>query len=68
MAVVCSLALWKVCGFCGIVNFWWPISTLLEMGVLEAQDGAVVGVFRLLPSGLASGPLRILNNHFQSKK
>ena len=68
--VVCLLALWKLCGFCGIVcglpvDFRWPVDTLLEMGVLEAQDGAVVGVVRLLPSGLASGPLRILNEHFR---
>ena len=26
-------------------------NTLLEMGVVEAQDDAVVGVVRLLPSG-----------------
>ena len=67
--VVCILAMWKLCGFCGIVyglpvDFRWPVNTLLEMGVLEAQDGAVVGVVRLLSSGLASGPLRILNEHF----
>ena len=35
---------------------------LLEMGVLEAQDDAVVGVVRLLLSGLASGRL---NEHFR---
>ena len=33
-------------------------------GVLEAQDNAVVGVVRLLPFGLASGPLRVLKEHF----
>ena len=50
------LALW-------IVGFWWTSGgQLLEMGVLE---GAVVGVVRLLPSGIASGPLRILSEHFQ---
>ena len=38
-----------LCGFCGIVS---GHSTLLEMGVLEAQDDTVD---RLLPSGLASG-------------
>ena len=62
--VVCILA------FCGIVygfpvDFWWQVNTLLETEVLEAQDGAVVGVVRLLPSGLASSPLRILNEHFR---
>ena len=68
--VVCILALWKLCGFCGIVcgllvDFRLPVNTLLEMGVLKAQDGAVVGVVRLLPSSLASGPLRILNEYFR---
>ena len=63
--VVCILALWKLCGFCGIVcglpvDFWWQVNTLLEMGVLEAQDGAVVVVVRLLPPSLASGPLTII--------
>ena len=47
------------------VGFRWPVNTLLEMGVLEAQEGAVVGVVRLLSSGLASGPLTILNEHFR---
>ena len=58
--------LWKPCGFCGIVcELPGAVNTLLEMGVHEAQDGAVVGVVRLLPSGVASGPWRILNEHFQ---
>ena len=54
--------------FYGIVGFRWfsgGQSTLLEMGVLEAEDGAVVGVVRLLPSSLVSGPLRILSEHFR---
>ena len=68
--VVCILAMWKLCGFCGIayglpVDFWWPVNISLRMGVLEAQDGVVVGVVCPLPSGLASGLLRILNKHFQ---
>ena len=65
--VVCILAMWKLCGIaCGLpVDFWWPVNTLLEMGVLEAQGGAVVGMVRLIPSGLASGPLTILNEHFR---
>ena len=39
-----------------LVGFWWTSggqSTLLEMGVFEAQGGAVVGVVRLLPSFLS---------------
>ena len=35
----------------------------LKMRVLEAHDDAVVGVVRLFPSGLASGPFRILNDN-----
>ena len=50
-------AVWVVCivEFVGlwVVDFWWPVNTLLEMGVLEAEDGAVMGVVRLLPSSLA---------------
>ena len=46
--VVCILALWKLCGFCGIacglpVDFQWPVDISLRMGVLEALDGNVVG-------------------------
>ena len=37
----------------------WLANTLLRIGVLEAQDGVVVGV-----SG-SSLPLRILNEHFR---
>ena len=51
-----------------LVGFRWTFGgqpTLLRMGVLEAQDGAVVGVVWPLPSSLASDPLRILNEHFQ---
>ena len=67
---VCILALWKLCGCCGIVcglpvDSQWPVNTRLGMGVLEAQDGDVLGVDRLLPFGLSSGPIRILNEHFQ---
>ena len=51
---------------CGLpVDFQWPVDILLEMGVLEAQEGAVMGVVIPLPSGLASGPLGILNEHFR---
>ena len=45
-------------------DFRWPVNTSLEMGVFEEEDGAVVGVVWLLPSGLASSPLRILSKHF----
>ena len=63
---MCILALWKLCGFCGIVcglpeDFRCPVNTSIRMGVLEVQDGVVVGVVWSLPSGLASGPLRTLN-------
>ena len=66
--VVCILAMWKQCGFCGIaygllVDFRWPVNISLRMGVLEVQDG-VVGMVCPLPSSLASGLLRILNEHF----
>ena len=47
------------------VDFWWPVNTRLRMGVLEAQDGGAVGVAWPFPSGLASGPLRALIEHFQ---
>ena len=46
-------------------DFLWPVNTLLEMGVLEAEDGAVMGMVRLLFSGLASSLLRILGEHFR---
>ena len=67
---MCILALWKLCGFCGIVcglpeDFQWPVNTSLRMGVLEVQDGVGVGVVWSLPSSLASGPLRTLNEHFR---
>ena len=67
---MCILALWKLCDFCGIVcglpeDFRWPVSTTLRMVVLEAQDGVVVGVVWPLPFGLASSPLRTLNEHIR---
>ena len=63
---MCILALCKLCGFCGIVcglleDFQWPVNTSLRKGILEAQDGVVVGVVCPLPSG----PLRTLNEHFR---
>ena len=45
------------------VGFRWPVNTILRMGVLEAQDGVVVGVVWPLPSGLASCLMRILIEH-----
>ena len=51
---------------CGLpVDIRWPVGTLLRMMVLEAQGGAVLGVAWPLPSGSASGPWRILNEHFR---
>ena len=38
---------------------------VLRMGLLEEQNGAVVGVFWPLPSSPASSPLSILNAHFR---
>ena len=38
---------------------------ILRMGLLEEQDGSVVGVFWPLTSGQASSPLSILNAHFR---
>ena len=57
---LCALGITEACGL--PVDFWWPINTLLRMGVLETQDGGVVGVICPLS---ASGPLRILNEHFR---
>ena len=51
---------------CGLPeDFRWPVNSSLSMGVLETQDGVVVGVVWSLPSGLASSPLRTLNEHFR---
>ena len=50
---------------CGLpVGFRWSVKISLRMGIPEEQDGAVVGVFWPLPSGLASGPLGTLNARF----
>ena len=67
---VCVLALRKLCVLIGIdcglpVDIRWPVGTWLRMMVLEAQGGAVLGVAWPLPSGSASGPWRILNEHFR---
>ena len=48
-----------------LVGFRWPVNTSLRMGFLEALDGDVVGVVWSLPSGLLSGLLRTLNEHFR---
>ena len=58
---VCSL--WNCLWASGGLR--WKVNILLEMGVLKALDGTVMGVVRSLPSGLAYGPLRILNEHFR---
>ena len=55
--VVCILALWMLCGFCGIRGL---VRTWLTIGVLEAEDVAVVDVAWSFHSGLASGPLNEL--------
>ena len=49
-----------VCGF--LVGFWWSVKISWRMGILEEQDGGVVGVFWSLPP---SGPLSIINAHFR---
>ena len=37
---------------CGLsVGFLWSVEIFWRMSLLEEQDGAVVGVFLLLPSG-----------------
>ena len=33
------------------VDFWWSVEISWTTGLLEEQDGAVVGVFWTLPSG-----------------
>ena len=49
--------MWKLCGFLGLfADFRWSVDTWLGMCVLEAQDGAVVGVFWPLPSKTFSSP------------
>ena len=67
---VCVSALRKLCVLIGIdcglpVDIRWPVGARLRMLVLEAQGGAVLGMAWPLPSGSASGPLRILNEHFR---
>ena len=43
---------------CGLpVGFRWSVGVLLRVGLSEEQGGAGVGGVRLLPSGVASGPL-----------
>ena len=62
---VCVLALRKLCILidCGL-PVARPVGTLLKTVVLEAQSGAALGVAWPLPSFSASGPLKILNEHF----
>ena len=47
------------------VDFRWSVEISWRMGLLEEQDGDVVGVFLPLPFGPASGPLSILNAYFR---
>ena len=49
--IVCLLVLSRLC--CGLpVGFGWSVKISCRMGVLEEQHGAVVCVFRPLPSVL----------------
>ena len=65
------LVLSRLCCTSGIVcglplGFRWSVKISWRMGVFEEQDGGTaVGVLWSLPSGPASGPLSILNAHFQ---
>ena len=64
--IVCLLVLTRPCctidTVCGLlVGFQWLVQISWRMGLLEEQEGAVVGVFWLLPSGSASSPLSTLN-------
>ena len=63
MALKCVLALRKLCVLIGI-DCGFPVASQYLM-VLEAQGGAVLGMAWPLPSGSASSPLRILNEHFR---
>lgn len=45
-------------------DFRQALYDLLRKEVVEAQDGAGVGVVLPLPSGPASGPWNTLNEHF----
>ena len=47
------------------VDFQWSVKFSLRVGVLEKQDGVVLGVFWPLPSSLASGHWSTSNEHFQ---
>ena len=47
------------------VDFRWSVKISWGMGILEQYDGAVMCVSCSLPSGLASGPLSMLNAHLQ---
>ena len=47
------------------VDFQWLVKISWRTGVLEEEDGVVVGVFWPFPSSPASDPLSILNAHFR---
>ena len=58
--IVCLLVLsWLLLAL--FVDFRWSVKISWIMGVLEEEDGAVVGVSWPLPSD----PLSILNAHFR---
>ena len=58
MGNVVDVRLLCICGL--MVGFWWSVKFSWRMGILEQEDGTVVGVYWPLPSGLASDPLTLL--------
>ena len=65
LSVSFAVALWMQCGFgdivCGLLgNFRWPVNTWLRVGVLEAQDGAAVGMAWPFPSSYRT-PMESVN-------
>ena len=65
--IPCVLMLSKLCSVsgnvCGLLV--WSVILSLRMGILEEQDGVVLGVSWTLPSGQASSHLSTSNEHFQ---
>ena len=59
--IVCVLMLSRL----AVLVAMFVVKFFLRMGVLEEQDGVVLGVSRLLPSGLVSSHWSISNEHFQ---
>ena len=69
--IVCILILLRLCcvsgNVCGLpVGFRWSVNFSWRVGVLEEQDGVVLGVYWPLPSDLDSfQSLEYVNEHFQ---